>query len=135
MKPMMKFFIGIWCLGLLNSAMAQPIEQCLNEAKDWVYRNTSANASDAAKAALDFCRRGGRSNCLNPSKEWIYRNTSANANDAALKAVKFCGRGDETCLDSTKDWIYRNTTANASQAAEQAIETCSERAVCEPIGK
>lgn len=133
MQPAQKLFLLLMTSSLLGFAAApQPIQQCLEEARSWIYRNTSAGSSEAAKAAMDFCSKGGRSTCLDGAKSFIYHNTSASSSEASTRAVKFCARGDETCLQPTKDWIYRNTSASSSDASEQALQTCSQRFICEP---
>lgn len=132
MIPIQKLFLLIIITSLSSFASTtQPIQQCLEEARSWIYRNTAATSNEAAKAAISFCGKGGRSTCLEPAKSFIYRNTSAGSSEASTKAVKFCARGDETCLQPTKEWIYRHTSATSSQATEQALETCSQRYVCE----
>lgn len=132
MKPAKEIFLLITTTSLMGLAAPLPVLQCLEDAKSWIYHNTAANNSEAAKAAMDFCGKGGRTACLESAKSFIYKYTSANNSDASTKAVKFCARGDETCLEPSKDWIYRNTSASNNEAAEQALQTCSQRYTCEP---
>ena len=129
----MKFLISsVFVILSTSMAQANSIEDCLNQAKSWIYSNTSANQNQAAEQAIPFCTKGGDVSCLNPAKSWIYSNTSRNQNDAASAAVLFCARGEVSCLAPTSNWIYSNTSANRNQAAEQAITACSEKKTCEP---
>ncbi len=115
-----------------SQVQANSIETCLDQAKSWIYSNTSANQNQAAEQAIPFCTKGGDVSCLNPAKNWIYSKTSRNQSQAADAAVVFCARGEVTCLEPTSNWIYRNTSANQNQAAEQAITACGEKKTCEP---
>lgn len=128
------FAIGALLLGTQQAfAALEPIEQCLEQTKNWVYRNMPGSAADATRMSLEFCGGGGRSTCLDPAQQWVYRNTARNPATAAEVVINFCKRGDVTCLEPAKQWIYRNGGMSPVQAAEAAVKTCAERLVCEPV--
>lgn len=87
----MKSIIIVFLLLFVVGAQAQlPDSTCLDAAKTWIYRNTSANHNEASEQAIDFCRSRGDVACLDSTKDWIYRNTSANHNEAAARAIETC---------------------------------------------
>lgn len=128
-------FLSLISASIFTSAASQAAFEspaaCLPGAKDWIYKNTSANSSQAADQAMTFCAQGGKVSCLDEAKSWLYSKTSANNSQAAERALQFCRGGDVACLEPTRDWVYKNTSANATQAAEKAVEICRGAIKCE----
>lgn len=132
----MKHILTLSALLLLTSStfaapLTEPIEQCLEGSRQWIFRYLSSNPSDATRLAIDFCGAGGQTACLEPSQKWVYANTGRTPIAAAQIVLNFCKRGDMACLEPARQWIYRNSGGSPAQAAELAIKTCSDRRDCE----
>lgn len=83
---------------------------CLEEAREFYYRKTSANSDEAVSLAEQACGRGLSPSCLVEAQQYYYRNTSANSDQAARRAEEHCAREGENASNGSDFVVVVNNT-------------------------